>query len=124
MNKKLIALSALVIGSGLLLTKIPEASAFRGDPTVMGPNYSQERHQEMTQAFENNDYEAWSELMQGRGRVTQVINEGNFESFAQMHQLMLEGDTEGANQIRAELGLGQGNGFGRQGMRRGGCANQ
>ena len=72
----------------------------------------------MTRAFENKDYNAWKEQMQGRGRVSQVINEGNFARFAEMHKLMLEGKTEEAGKIRTELGLGLGDGSG-QGQRSG-----
>ena len=112
MNKAILTLSALAVGAGTLFAATPKALAYRGDPSVQGPNCTVERHEEMVQAFENNDYNAWSQLMQGRGRVTQVINEGNFARFSEMHRLMLEGKTEEANTIRAELGLGQQNGSG------------
>src|SRR4030043_1220880 len=117
MNKKLLAVSALVLGAGVLLATTSGVLAYRGDPNVQGPNYSPERHEAMTKAFENNDYNAWKELMQGTGRVTQVINEGNFARFAEAHKLALEGKTEEAKSIRTELGLGLRNGSGQgQGM--------
>lgn len=118
MNKKLIILgtAGLVLGGFLLSSE--KALAYRGDPSVQGPNYSAERHAAMTQAFENNDYNAWKELMQGKGRVTQVINEQNFARFAEAHKLALEGRTDEAQTIREELGLGFQNGSG-QGMGRG-----
>jgi len=111
MNKKsiLIGISVLVLG-GLTLA-IP-AQAYKGDPNVKGPNYSAERHEAMTKAFTNNDYNAWKNLMQGKGRVTQVINKNNFAKFAQAHKLALEGKTAEANKIRNELGLGLHNGSG------------
>jgi hypothetical protein len=74
----------------------------------MGPGYSTERHEAMQKAFENNDYEAWKSLMEGRGRAKDVINKDNFARFAEMHRLMNDGKTDEANKIRAELGLGQG----------------
>ncbi len=90
--------------------------AYRGDPAVQGPNYSPERHAAMEKAFETNDYNAWKELMQGKGRVTQVINAQNFSRFAEAHKLAEEGKTDEATKIRAELGLelknGTGNGTG------------
>lgn len=112
MNRKILTLSGAVLGLGALFAASSGALAYRGDPSVQGPNYSAERHEAMTQAFENNDYNAWKEQMQGRGRVTQVVNEENFARFAEMHQLMLDGKTDEANAIRAELGLGQQNGSG------------
>ncbi|KKS07562.1 hypothetical protein A3K01_00265 [candidate division WWE3 bacterium RIFOXYD1_FULL_43_17] len=118
MNKKIIMLGTAVIAlSGFFLLS-EKALAYRGDPTVQGPNYSEERHDAMTQAFENNDYNAWKELMQGKGRVTQVINEQNFARFAEAHKLALEGKVEEAQTIREELGLGLQNGSG-QGTGRG-----
>lgn len=110
MNKKILAigLSALVLGIGF--ASASTTLAYKGDPTVVGPNYSADRHQVMTQAFENNDYASWKNLMQGKGRVTQVINENNFAKFAEAHKLALEGKTAEAQQIRQELGLGLNNG--------------
>jgi hypothetical protein len=100
--------------------------AYRGDSSQTGPNYTPERHEQMEKAFENNDYNAWKNLMNGKGRVTNVINEGNFNRFAEAHKLMEEGKTDDANKIRQELGLGQGNksgqgtGNGQKGQNRGG----
>jgi len=107
MNKKKIALSitALVLAGTVLA---PAIQAYRGDPGVQGPNCTPERHEAIVQAFDNNDYNAWKEQMQGRGRVTQVINEGNFSRFAEAHKLALAGKTDEAKAIRLELGLGQG----------------
>ncbi len=118
MNKKIIILgtAGLVLGGFLLSSE--KALAYRGDSSVQGPNYSEERHDAMTQAFESNDYNAWKELMQGKGRVTQVINEQNFARFAEAHKLALEGRIDEAQAIREELGLGLQNGSGR-GMGRG-----
>jgi hypothetical protein len=112
MNKTslILGLSALIIG-GVVLT--PHAVlAYRGDPNIKGPNYTQERHEAMEKAFETNDYNAWKSLMQGKGRVTQVVNQDNFAKFAQVHKLTEEGKTVEAQKIRQELGLGLQNGSG------------
>ncbi len=120
MNKKLLILgiSTVILGSGLFLLP-KDADAYRGDPNVKGPYYSEERHQEMEKAFDNNDYEAWKNLMQGKGRVTQVVNKDNFAKFAEAHNLAESGKTDEANKIRQELGLGlrNGTGMGRYGNR-------
>lgn len=124
MNKTILTLLGVALGAGVLFTATSSALAYRGDPNIQGSNYTAERHEAMTQAFNNNDYNAWKELMQGKGRVTQVINEGNFARFSEMHKLMLEGKTEEANSIRTELGLGLKNGSGQgQGQRMGYCGN-
>ena len=86
------------------------AQAYRGDPTIKGPNYSAERHEAMEKAFENNDYTTWTNLMQGRGRVTTVINKDNFAKFAQAHELAEQGNVVEAQKIRQELGLQLNNG--------------
>ncbi len=86
--------------------------AYQGDFTKKGPNYTSERHAAMEKAFENKDYNAWKNLMQGRGRVTQVVNAQNFAKFAQVHELAEQGKTVEANKIRTELGLGLRNGTG------------
>jgi len=120
MNKPILILSTIVLGTGVLFATTSNVLAYKGDPNVQGPNYTAERHEEMTKAFENKDYNSWKNLMQGKGRVTQVINEGNFNKFAEMHKLTSEGKTEEANKIRTELGLGLKNGSGQgQGQRAG-----
>lgn len=106
----ILGISALVIG-GMILAP-DSVQAYKGDPNVKGPNYTAERHEAMTQAFEKNDYNAWKNFMQGRGRVTQVVNEKNFARFAEAHKLALAGKKAEADKIRAELGLGMKNGSG------------
>jgi len=117
MNKTsiLLGLTALVIAGAAIA---PQAIlAYRGDPAVKGPNYTEERHAAMEKAFENKDYNAWKTLMAGRGRATQVVNAQNFAKFAQAHELAEQGKTDEANSIRTELGLGMHNGAGTgQGM--------
>jgi hypothetical protein len=112
MNKKSILLGAttLVLG-GLILA--PKISAYKGDPGVQGPNCTPERHEEMIKAFESRDYNIWKDLMKGKGKVAQVINEDNFARFAEAHQLTQEGKADEAKEIRAELGLGLKNGSGK-----------
>ncbi|RJR26792.1 hypothetical protein C4561_03350 [candidate division WWE3 bacterium] len=109
-NKKLIfGLSALILGAGVFM--LPgKVMAYQGDYTQKGPNCDPERHEAMEQAFENNDYQAWADLMEGRGRVTEVINESNFNRFAEAHRLAEEGNYDAADAIRAELGLRTRNG--------------
>ncbi|OGG11734.1 hypothetical protein A2Z00_01380 [Candidatus Gottesmanbacteria bacterium RBG_13_45_10] len=108
MNKTsiLLGLTALVIGGAVFAPQT--VLAYRGDPAVKGPNYTEERHAAMEKAFENKDYNAWKTLTAGRGRVTQVVNAQNFAKFAEAHELAEQGKTEEANKIRTELGLGYG----------------
>ena len=120
LSKKFIVGTSMLMATAGLVGSALYASAYQGDPNVKGPNYTVERHSAMTKAFENNDYNAWKELMAGRGRVTQVVNEGNFSRFAEAHKLALEGKMDEAKKIRTELGLGLKNGAGQgRGMGRG-----
>jgi len=113
MNKTIIALGIAIVVLGGALAFPKTAEAYRGDITVKGPNYTEERHAAMEKAFETNDYTAWKTLTQGQGRVTQVINQNNFAKFAQAHELAENGKTQEAAAIRAELGLGLHNGSGK-----------
>lgn len=118
-SKKLfLGLGMLALTLGISGAIASTTSAYRGDPSVKGPNYSVERHTAMEKAFEANDYLAWKNLMQDRGRVAQVINKDNFAQFAEAHELAEKGDLEGAQKIRQELGLGLKDGS-MQGMRNG-----
>ncbi len=118
MNKKsiLLGLTALAIGSAIIVPQT--VLAYRGDPTVKGPNYTEERHAAMEKAFESKDFNTWKTLMAGKGRVTSVINSAEkFTKLSQVHELVEQGKTAEANKIRAELGLGLHNGSGMgQGM--------
>jgi len=106
-NKVLVG-SLAVVAMGALA--ISSAMAYQGDYSKQGPAFSPERHAAMTEAMDSNNYEAWSELMEGRGRVKQVINEDNFAQFAEARRLAHDGDLEGADKIRKELGLRTRNG--------------
>lgn len=112
MNKSIIALSIATVVLGSVLAFPKEAVAYRGDASVKGPNYTEERHASMEKAFETKDYAAWKNLMQGKGRVTQVVTQDNFARFAEAHALSEAGKTQEAAAIRAELGLGLHNGSG------------
>lgn len=106
-----------IIGATLALAAITVAStsfAYQGNPAVQGPDYSPERHADMTVAFEQNDYDAWKELtVNNKGRITEVITADNFAQFVEAHELAKSGDLDGAKEIREELGLGMKNGEGR-----------
>lgn len=115
MNKTILSLLGITLGVGALFATTSSALAYRGDASIQGPNYTAERHEDMLRAFSKNDYNAWKQLSQGNGRVTQIVNKSNFAKYAEMHKLILAGKTDEANKIRTELGLGlrDGSGFGR-----------
>lgn len=104
MNLKRIALSlsalALIGTGGVMFAD--QVFGYRGDTAQ---SYREERHKSMITVIENKDYEAWKNLMGDRRRVTEVINKDNFGKFAEMHSLILAGETAEADLIREELGL-------------------
>lgn len=113
LKQNFIRLSSVALALGVLSIGLA-AQAYQGNPGTPDPDCSPERKEAMEKAFSDNDYSAWKNLMSGKGRVIQVINEDNFDQFARAHELALAGDIEEAKKIRSELGLGmnqhQGNG--------------
>lgn len=110
MNKTLLGILAMsmviVLGAGATM-------AYQGNPDVQGPNYNEERHVAMELALENLDYDQWASLMEENpraSRVMQIVTEENFADFAAAHNAMQAGDLEKAAEIRAQLGLNNGQG--------------
>lgn len=78
------------------------------------PEHRQEMKAEMQTIFENNDYDAWTALMQER--VTQMrqqadelaakITPENFAKLIEAHQLINDSKIKEAKTILEELGLG------------------
>ncbi len=129
-KKNIFALLALLI-VGIISTGL--VTAHIGDNEIKGSNYSEERHEAMTAAFESNDYLAWKTLVEERAeendrtpKVLEVINEDNFDTFVEAHNARVSGDHETAKELAEELGLNQFRHKGRQrGQRlnRGSCTN-
>ncbi len=114
MNKKILGLvGASLLALGAIISLPSLTQAYRGDMSVKGPNYTAERHEAMEKAFDNNDFTAWKKLMEGRGRVTQIINKDNFAKFTEIHKLTEAGKIAEAQTLRKELGLGLHNGQGK-----------
>lgn len=103
-------LGLMVIG---LFAAAGFASAYRGDYSVKGPECSEQRHQLIEDVFQSGDYETWKQLMTETGKspgVLNLINEENFAKFAEAHEAGKNGDYETAAELRAEIGLNNGNG--------------
>jgi len=108
-NKLIYGLLGLLIVGAIFSTGL--VSAFRGDYSIKGPNYSEDREIAMNKSFDNLDYDAWYSLMTEDGRhphVVDVITEDNFKVFVQIHEAMANGDEETASNLRSMLGLGSG----------------
>ena len=60
---------------------------------------------EVREAIENDDYEAWANLMSQRNHDDSFINQETFEKLKEMHELRISGDEEAASAIAEELGV-------------------
>jgi len=109
------AIFGLALSAGAMSTL-----AFRGDSGERSRNFDSAQIEEMKQnreevqsALQAGDYNAWKEAVKN-GPMSENVTEENFARFAEMHRLMQAGDIEGAEAIRAELGLPEkGMGFGK-----------
>jgi len=109
-NKKMLSVFALGI---VALLGVSLVAAYQGDYSVKGPDYSEDRHEAMEDAFDNLDYDAWVVLMTASGRhprVLDVVTEDNFVTFVEAHDAMEDGDFDRAAELRADLGLNNGMG--------------
>lgn len=101
-------------------------TAYRGNFEEKSPYYEEGKCDQMLDAFDEFDYEAWSSLVALHGkhsRVLEVVNEDNFYLFVEAHRAGKSGDYATASVLRAELGLNNGvgpkngEGFGKINMR-------
>ena len=118
------ALVAIIATAGMTASTF----AYHGDPSVKGPNVDTKTHEAMTDAFENRDYNSWkaNKPNEAKGRMMDVVKDkATFTKFAEMREARMAGDTDRAEDLRTELGLGQRNGEGyRQGMKGSGSRGQ
>jgi len=111
MNKNLLlGILAIFIVS---VASLGAVLAYKGDPNVQGPNYDADVHEQLEAAIEAGDYDSWVQIRKDNnlpmtGKMFQVIKEDNFDLYKELHEANVAGDTERANEIKAELGLGQG----------------
>lgn len=107
-NKKIFGLLSLTV---IALLGVSFVAAYQGDYSTKGPNYSDDRHEAMTLAFENVDYDAWVALMSESGRhprVLDIVTADNFDKFVEAHEAGRSGNFDRAAELKAELGLGNG----------------
>lgn len=110
-NQIILGFAALALGL-VAVNSFKPVFAYRGDASVIGPNYSEARHEINETAFAKNDYKSWLSNMNGRG-ATRFVNESNFKEFAAAQVSAEKGDSTLLNTFRVKYGMGQGNGQGR-----------
>jgi hypothetical protein len=111
MNKNL--LLGLVAIFVISIASIGAVLAYRGNTDVKGPNYDADVHEQLEEAMNAGDYNAWVQIRKDnnlpmQGKMFQVVNADNFDKYVALHKANLAGDTTKADAIKTELGLGQG----------------
>jgi len=96
---------AALLGAGFAAAMTVSADTGLGHGAIRG-RCDTDQHEAVEQALEDGDYDTWKDLVGDRGRIADVVNADNFNTFADMHEAMEEGDTETARELRSELGLG------------------
>lgn len=97
-RKELVVMAVLTI---VISAGVTTAFAHR----AMGPNIDPAQRDAIQEAIANGDYQAWSDLTTGQGRMAEVINQDNFSQLAALEQARQAGDFEAARVIEEELGL-------------------
>jgi hypothetical protein len=127
---KKIAIIMTIIATSLFVAGF--AAAYQIKPII---NYNPELHEKIEKAIEDGNYAEWKKIRQENnlptnGRIFQIINEKNFQTFSELHKAIEKGDMEKALELKAKLGLNQpkynwqqpgmcrkqGNGFGKRTM--------
>ncbi|MFA6073630.1 MAG: hypothetical protein WC758_05945 [Candidatus Woesearchaeota archaeon] len=110
-NKLMVGILAVFIVSALAFTGL--TYAYKGNTQTTGPNYNEDVHEQLENAMDVGDYDAWIKIRQDNnlpmnGRMFQVVNKANFAKYVEMHDANEAENYVRAEEIRTELGLGQG----------------
>lgn len=99
----MIVMAFLALGTNADELKSPE--------NIKGTCFSEERHAQMEEVLASRDYQTFvnaiSQDHRG-GRILEFVTEETFPKFLEMHDLIEEGDIDGAEAIAEELGLPRG----------------
>jgi hypothetical protein len=85
----------------------PDGPKGKGLMEKHGKQFKSEGNSAAKAALSAGDYQAFVAAHDANDPILQKISEENFAQFAQMHQLMQSGDTEGARALATKLGLPQ-----------------
>lgn len=93
--------------------------AYQGVPGISGPNCTVDEsvRAELQAAIENGDYAAFQQIKDeygiAKGRIWSIIDTPEeFEIFSELREAILSGDIDRAVELREELGLPLGGGYG------------
>ncbi|NPA76546.1 MAG: hypothetical protein GXN93_02225 [Candidatus Diapherotrites archaeon] len=93
--------------------------AYQGTPGTSGPNCTVDAsvRAELQTAIQNGDYATFQQIRDeyniAKGRIWEIIDTPEeFELFSELHEAVTTGDIDRAMEIREELGLPLGGGYG------------
>jgi len=67
-------------------------------------------NEQIVQAIENGDYEAWKKAAVNSPMITKILNEDDFKILVQLHQAKQDGDYTKVKELSEHLGLPCGSG--------------
>ena len=103
MTNKQLLFGTTVIGLSLAIASAGIASAApRGNGLMRFENGPRA---EVHQALDNNDYAAWVQALSGHEKVPFDLNESTFGAFQKAHELMQQGDKDGAKEVLESAGV-------------------
>lgn len=80
--------------------------------------FNPERHAQMQEVFESEDYQAWTALLPEDCPLLDDVTEENFDQYIEMHNLMMDGEFEAAKVLSEELGIDSKGCFGIKGFKK------
>ncbi len=115
MKKKKILFTGIGAAAVVVLATAGLTSAFFG-----GGIADEETREQIHEAVENKDYEAWKTAHDSVKKITEYIeSQEDFDKFLEMKELYKSGDKEAAEALREELGLPEMKGKGMHGKKGG-----
>ena len=63
------------------------------------------RLEQIKEAIKNNDYAAWSKLLNKHPHSERFVNEATFKIIVKSHELLAAGDKKGARQLLKDSGI-------------------
>lgn len=101
-------LQIAIVAAFSLVLIVSAAALTSAQPWSAGPNYDENVHEQLTEAMEAGDFEAWRSIREEnglpmRGRMMSVMDEDSFETFVQMHRANVDGNYEHAHELRERM---------------------
>ena len=100
-----IALLTIILTTGIL-NSYPSSADIDPDKDADNqklPKYSQDKQEKVALAFEDNDYQAWKEIVGTKSKIGGAVNESDFQRFVNARKAARSGQYDEAIRITEEL---------------------